>query len=166
MLQIIFSDNDWPICLNWHPLNIPKPRPFLYLLSVWRWAEHSSHFTALLSGYVDTDLTPRAHVQADVNSRVERVALNYFDVTARVRLAHVVFTIAVVARLLTYLLDCCGQHGCCCCGGQPGQHPQSHLLPGQQLDRDPQSWAQPLKKFIRYRGISREMKLTVQQNKF
>ena len=51
-----------------------------------------------MSGYVDTDLTPRAHVQADVNSRVERVALNYFDVTARVRLAHVVFT--VVAALL------------------------------------------------------------------
>ena len=94
MLQIIFSDNDWLICLNWHPLNIPKPRPFLYLMSVWRWAEHSSHFTALLSGYVDTDLTPRAHIQTDVNSRVERVALNYFDVTVRVRLAHAVFTIA------------------------------------------------------------------------
>ena len=97
-----------------------------------------------MSGYVDTDLTPRAHVQADVNSRVERVALNYFDVTARVRLAHVVFTVAAVL-LLTYLLDCCEQHGCCCCGGQPGQHPQTHRLPGPQLDRDPQSWAQPLK---------------------
>ena len=55
-----------------------------------------------MSGYVDTDLTPRAHVQADVNSRVERVALNYFDVTARVRLAHVVFTVAVVASDLSF----------------------------------------------------------------
>ena len=49
---------------------------------------------------MDTDLTPRAHVQTDVNSRVERVALNYFDVTVKVRLAHDVFT--VVAADLSF----------------------------------------------------------------
>ena len=106
MLQIIFSDNDWLICLNWHPLNILNPRPFLYPVSLESGHEqdHASIPLHGLQSYclVITDLTPRAHVQADVNSRVERVALNYFDVTARVRLAHVVFTVAAVAPDLSF----------------------------------------------------------------
>ena len=103
MLQIIFSDNDWLICLNWHPLNILNPRPFLYPVSLESGHEqdHASIPLHGLQSYclVITDLTPRAHVQADVNSRVEWVALNYFDVTVKVRFAHMLCSLL----MLTYL---------------------------------------------------------------
>ena len=97
MLQIIFSDNDW--LDNTFKLAFVKYSKTQTLsLSCQSGTEQNTHpilqFTRLLPGYC-TDLTPCAHVQADVNSRVEWVALNYFDVTAKVGFAHVVFTVVI-----------------------------------------------------------------------